>query len=107
MQRISNKKEHAEVDLKPLNDQYNHLAQVLVESHNRHSSILDQTKTALDMQSRALVGLKMQRDVDRKRRLQVIKRMKKHQAEYKKSKFQVKCAMGAMLLFSILTLILK
>lgn len=61
----------------------------------------------LEMQRRALVAIKMQRDVDRKRRLQLIQRLKRERDNNRELTFKIKLAMGASLLISILTFIIK
>lgn len=61
----------------------------------------------LEMQRRALVAIKAQRDVDRKRRLQLIMRLKKQRDEQKVWNLRCKLVMGTSLLLSILSLLIK
>lgn len=56
--------------------------------------------TELEMQRRALVNIKAQRDIDRKRRLQLIMRLKKQRDEQKKLNFKI--ILGITFLFLIL-----
>jgi hypothetical protein len=63
--------------------------------------------TELEMQRRALVGIKAQRDIDRSRRLQLIKRLKKERNEQRDMNFKLKLAIGFSFFVSILTLIIK
>lgn len=76
--------------------------------HKEHTNQrFDSIKTALDMQSRALVALKTQRDVDRSRRLMLIKRMKKEHDAHNQIALKLKLAIGASLVLSLLVLIIK
>lgn len=61
----------------------------------------------LEMQRRALVAIKMQRDVDRSRRLMLIKRMKKESKDHQKQVSFLKFSVGLSLLVAVLTLIIK
>lgn len=67
----------------------------------------EQVYTELEMQRRALISIKAQRDVDRKRRLQLIKRLKKQRDEQKQSDMHMKLAIGVGIILSILSLIIK
>lgn len=67
----------------------------------------DSIKTALDMQSRALVALKAQRDIDRNRRLMLIRRMRKEQNAHKKVEMALKIAVSISLILSLIILITK
>ncbi len=60
--------------------------------------------TELEMQRRALVSIKAQRDIDRSRRLMLIKRLKKETQIVKK---QLKLTIIACILLSIISLIIK
>lgn len=60
--------------------------------------------TELEMQRRALISIKAQRDVDRSRRLMLIRRLKK---EHKRTEFKLKLAMGASVIFTIAALIVR
>lgn len=61
----------------------------------------------LEMQRRALVAIKTQRDIDRNRRLMLMNRIKKEHKAHKKSVLKFKLAIGASLLLSIVSLIVK
>lgn len=61
----------------------------------------------LEMQRRALVAIKAQRDIDRSRRLMLIKRMKKEHDEHKKIAKHLRWTIAASLALSILVLIIK
>jgi hypothetical protein len=81
---------------------------------NTHADTLHQlmnwcnaAKEEFEMQRRALIGLKAQRDVDRKRRLTLIRRMKTEQDKAQKRELKLKLAIGASLLLSIVSLIVK
>jgi hypothetical protein len=63
--------------------------------------------TELEMQRRALVALKTQRDIDRSRRLLLIQRMKKAHTAHKKQAFMFKLAISASLILSVTTLLIK
>ena len=90
---------------------FNEEAKLIV---NRHADGIHQlmqwcnnAKEELEMQRRALVGLKAQRDVDRKRRLSFIKRVKKENDKQRNREFKLKLAVAASLLLTIISLILK
>ncbi len=104
---IETKVEAATVDLQPLHDKHKEIDAKLNKVIEVHNRLAQGAVNELEMQRRALVGLKVQRDVDRKRRLQLLKRLKKHRDQVKKSSLQMKLAVGASLLLSIITLILK
>lgn len=81
---------------------------------NRHADGIHQVmnwcngaKDELEMQRRALIGLKAQRDVDRKRRLTLIRRIKDERTKAQKHELKLKLAVGVSLLLSIVSLIVK
>lgn len=59
----------------------------------------------LEMQRRALVSLKAQRDLDRHRRLQLIKRLKKYKKQQDQFNLHLKCIVSLSVLVSILLLL--
>ncbi len=103
MIQISHRKQEQapEVDLSPVHEHLNNHDQML----NQVAQYVGKIMTELEMQRRALVALKQQRDVDRSRRLMLIQRMKKEQKLHQKTKLQMKVAIGAALLISIVSLI--
>jgi hypothetical protein len=96
-----------EVDLKPLHDKHAELEAKLLHVGDVHNRLVQVVSNELENQRKALVALKKQRDIDRKRRLQLLKRLKKHRDEHKKSNLKLKLAIGASLLLSIVSLIAK
>lgn len=103
-----------EVDLAPIHANIKELQSILIQHSNKvadklteHSQNLELAKNELEMQRRAFVAIKAQRDIDRKRRLQFIKRVKKEQTKMKQSHLKAKWALGACLLLSILALVIK
>lgn len=86
-----------------------------ISRHEEHLRALDAhnqrwiggISSELEMQRRALVGIKTQRDIDRSRRLMLIRRMKKERAQAQKNELRLKLAIGASLLLSIVSLIVK
>lgn len=95
------------VDLSAVHEHINSKHAESVKMMDVHQKWFGSIQNELEMQRRALVGLKAQRDVDRKRRLTLIKRMKKDQDIAKKHEFKLKLAIGASLLLSIVSLIVK
>lgn len=96
-----------QVDLTPVTAAIEEIKMVMNHNTKHHNDYLDNLRVNSDMQSRALVALKMQRDVDRKRRLTLIKRMRKEQNAQKRYELKLKLAIGASLLLSIASLIVK
>lgn len=102
------------VDLEPIYDKLLDLeGRLLIIAHNKNEFIKD-ASNELGMQSRALIAIKAQRDIDRNRRLMLIKRLKKErdalkneQNAHKKMELKLKLAIGASLLLSIASLIVK
>jgi hypothetical protein len=96
-----------EIDLSPIQAQIDEIKMVINHNVKNTDSHLNNIHTNLDMQSRALIALKMQRDVDRNRRLMLIKRIRKEQKAHKKTELKLKLAIGASLIISIASLIVK
>lgn len=88
------------VDLKPTQDKIAAIEKTI-------GSNLSQIASELEMQRRALVAIKTQRDIDRSRRLMLLKRMKKEQAAHKKASFKLKVALSAGIVLSIVSLFIK
>jgi hypothetical protein len=61
--------------------------------------------TELEMQRRALVAIKAQRDIDRNRRLMFIKRVRKERDEAQRLNFKLKLAVGASFILTLFTVI--
>ena len=103
VEKVVVQKEMEQVDLSPI---HNHL-----QRHEDHLGNLTQfckaAQTELEMQRRALVGLKTQRDIDRNRKLLLIRRLKKEKAAHKSHSLKLKLAIGACLLLSIVSLVVK
>jgi Inner membrane complex protein len=95
------------VNLEPLYANDNILKNKLVELGDYTNAQFKTVATELEMQRRALVSLKAQRDVDRTRRLQFIMRTKKQHAELKKTAKRLKIAIGACLLLSLMSFFIK
>ena len=70
-------------------------------------SDLNKMGNELEMQRRDLIGLKQQRDIDRSRRLMLIKRMKKEHEEQKATDRKLKIAIAVAALLPLLLLIIK
>lgn len=68
---------------------------------------LDINKNELELQRRALIGLKTQRDIDRNRRLMLIRRLKRERDKAQVQEFKLKMVIGTSLLLSIISLIVK
>lgn len=96
-----------EVDLAPIHGDIAEIRAVVNHNTAHYDKFLDIIRTNVDMQSRALVALKMQRDIDRSRRLMLMKRIKKEHKAHKKTALKLKLAIGASLLISIVSLIVK
>lgn len=76
-----------------------------VQEYNSHMFGL--IKTELELQRRALIALKTQRDIDRNRRLMFMNRVKKERDRARKENFKLKLATGASIVLSLLTFIVK
>lgn len=61
----------------------------------------------LEFQRRVIVGLKEQRDIDRKRRLQFIRRLKKEKQQQDLQIVKIKLIASASLFISLLLFIIK
>lgn len=98
------------VDLKPLEERIHKMEvghKIMAAFAEKVSNFNNGVMGELEMQRRALVAIKAQRDVDRKRRLQLIMKLKKQRDEQKVLNLRYKLAVGASLLLSILSLIIK
>lgn len=93
-----------EVDFKSI---YENLSQTLIESHSRHANQIEELQDMLELQGRALVQMKQDKNIDRGRRLQLLMRLKKHKEQDKKNKFKLHLAIVASCLLSVITLIVK
>ncbi len=94
MIQISHRNQAPEVDLEPIQEQL-----------DQHEEVLKAVCAELEMQRRALVAIKVQRDVDRSRRLMLIKRLGKERTASKKTVLTLKVAIAASLLLPLLMLI--
>lgn len=61
----------------------------------------------LEMQRRALVAIKTQRDIDRSRRLLLIRKLRKERQHIEKQELKLKLAIGASFLLTILSFFIK
>lgn len=77
----------------------------LAELQGHQHKVFETVKTTIDMQSRALVALKAQRDIDRSRRLMLIRRLKKQRDEVHKLNLKFKLVIGMSLILTILSFI--
>ncbi len=107
--RIGNNAHH-KVNLEPVHNKLKKQEEVL----NSHQDEIEAGMRAarfvgneLEMQRRALVAIKHQRDIDRSRRLMLIQRMKKEQKAHKQSQKKMQLAVGASLLLSVISLLIK
>jgi hypothetical protein len=103
-----------EVDLNPIHEQIEQIKMVVDHNTKFHNEYLENLRLNSDMQSRALIALKSQRDIDRSRRLMLIKRIKKErnalrdeQISHKKIELKLKIVMGVGILISIASLFIK
>ncbi len=99
-----------EIDLQPLQDQIdesNKKIKLLIDFAEKSSGWSQGASAELEMQRRALVAIKTQRDVDRSRRLMLIKRLKKQQDEQKKLNFKLKAAVAVAILIPLLLLFIR
>ncbi len=86
-------------------DEQNTSHALLLQDHKDYNtSVFDSMQVELEMQRRALVAIKAQRDVDRSRRLLLIKRMKKEHDKHKNTDLKLKLAVGASLIISFIAL---
>jgi hypothetical protein len=99
------------VDLKPLEDKISDMEKATLYNFNHIAAVQDgwngKIITELEMQRRALVAIKQQRDIDRSRRLMLIQRIKKEQKAHDKTILKIKLVVSASILLSILTFIIK
>ena len=95
------------VDLQPLISKLQELDGMIRMVANNKNEFIKHASNELGMQSRALIAIKAQRDIDRSRRLMLIRRMRKEQNTHKKTELKLKLAIGASLLLSIASLIVK
>lgn len=96
---------HVEVekmqDLSHIEQKFDHHESIFQSLHSWNGRIANE----MEMQRRALVGMKQQRDVDRKRRLQMIHRIKKHKDALNSVTLKLKIAIACSVVLSILALI--
>jgi hypothetical protein len=99
--------ESAKVDLEPIHTKLHELeARIRVTAQSKNQFI-EQVIAELNMQRGALIALKTQRDIDRNRRLMLMKRIKKEHNAHKKTALFLKLAIGASLILSIVSLFVK
>lgn len=73
----------------------------------RFNEVMTHVGSELEMQRRAFIAVKIQRDVDRKRRLMFIKRVRKEQKKLEKQQFILKCALCASCLLTVISFFIK
>lgn len=95
------------VDMKPIYDKLFDIESQLMVNAHINKEFREKAATELEMQRRALVGLKAQRDIDRNRRLMLINRIKKEQKARKATDLKLKLAIIASLMISIISLVVK
>ena len=94
-----------EVDLQPLHDKDVELDVKLNKLGEIHNNFVQSVISELEMQRRALISIKLQRDVDRKRRLTLIKKLRKQRDANMRTNKIVYITLAASFLLSIITLI--
>ncbi len=95
------------VDLQPLHEKCQDLQIQLLSLADSTSDHLAVIKSELEMQRQALVALRTQRDIDRSRRLQLLRRLGQARDQHKAQLFKVKLAIAAGILLSIVSLVVK
>lgn len=99
-----------EVDLSEIHEKFENHAEH-ISKQKQHIDALQEwfyrVSGELEMQRRALVGLKAQRDIDRSRRLMFIRRVKKEQKARQAAELKLKLALAASLTISIISLLVK
>lgn len=99
-----------ELEVVDLTDIQTHLSKHddnFIEVIDRIEKVASAIQPELEMQRRALVAIKQQRDIDRNRRLMLIRRIKKERDAHKKNEFKFKLAIAASFLLSLASLIVK
>ena len=96
-----------DVDLSPLHAKDKQLQSNIQALADHINKTVPPVYNELEMQRRVLVGLKMQRAIDRSRRLTFIKRVKRQDKEQKKQIKNLKLALCASLFLSIVSLIVR
>lgn len=99
--------EAPQIDLNPLHVRLDKHESALIELHSIYQNLIRNLYPELEMQRRALVAIKTQRDIDRNRRLILLKRIKKEQNAHRKTELKLKLAIAASLTLSIVSLIVK
>lgn len=99
--------EAAQVDLEPIYDKLFDLESKLMVAVDVNKNFRDKASMELEMQRRALVSLKAQRDIDRSRRLMFINRVKKENKARQAAELKLKLAIVASLMISIISLFVK
>lgn len=103
VERVIIEKQIEQVDLSGIHADISKHEEALKYAHLVNSRIAGE----LEMQRRAIVAIKAQRDIDRSRRLMLIRRLKKAKAAQKRHDLKLKLAIGASLILSIVSLIVK
>jgi hypothetical protein len=107
VEKVVIQKEIEKVDLTEIHAALLKQEQRLQDLDERAGYWITSIGSELEMQRRALVGLKAQRDIDRNRRLMFIKRVKKERDEARKLNLKLKLAIGVSLIIAIVSLIVK
>jgi hypothetical protein len=107
VEKIIIQKEAEAVDLSGIQDRLIKHGDVISSLAEQLDSVMKATQGELEMQRRALIAIKSQRDIDRSRRLMLLKRIKKEQQAHKKMEFKLKLAIGASVILSIASLVVK
>jgi hypothetical protein len=76
-------------------------------SKDQQLDFLKSVNAQLSMQSKALIAIKAQRDIDRNRRLMLLRRIKKEQILHKKNELALAVAVAASLILSIVSILFK
>ncbi len=96
---------HEKVDLAPLEKRQQELERKIIEADNRQGLKHAQLTDLLDAQGRALVGLKADSHLARKRKLEMLRKLKRERDAQAKLNKQLKLAIAASLILSIVSLI--
>lgn len=103
VEKIVEKVVEKEVDLSPIHEKLDNHATSLQNLYNWcHAA-----KNELELQRRALVGVKAQRDIDRSRRLMLIRRIKKEKVHHQKVMMGVKIIIMVNLFITLCHFIIR
>jgi hypothetical protein len=102
--------EAEKMDLEPIHNKFKEHEDILTYHKAEIDTGIRKAKLVaeeLEMQRRALVAVKAQRDIDRNRRFMFMNRVRRERDAMRKLHFKLKLAVGASLLVSIISLLIK